>query len=362
MNTFSCPIFDSQSPYSTRLPSLKKRPKLLSVAHLAALFFFLVVCGGYVFAQSDMDPSLPGSSLEITGQIRPAEGQKSAEFVTVRLERASGGLVEQRTTDSSGRFRFSQLASGQYTVSAKSPGFIVAPQVVDVNRFMRRNHLLLQLVPETPNFDTRNASRRGVVDANVPEKASKEMERAREALAKKKMEEGILHLEKAVSVFPKFLEAQILLGSTYMDAGQLSKAEDALRVALKIDPKSASVMVSLGELFRRQKNYSKAEQMLLEALKYEETAWVGHYTLGRVYWETNEIVKAGREIGRTIQLNSEFAEAHLLGGNIFVRLGMPENAIVEYEEYLRIAPQGQLAPQAQQLIEKLRRSLQNRKQ
>lgn len=309
-----------------------------------------------------MDPSLPGSSLEITGQIRPAEGQRSAEFVTVRLERASGELVEQRTTDSSGRFRFSRLASGQYTVSAKSPGFVVAPQIVDVNRIARRNHLLLQLVAETSPFATRNASRRGVVDANVPEKASKEMERAREALAKKKVEEGILHLEKAVGVFPNFLEAQILLGSTYMDAGQLSKAEDAFRTALKIDRKSVSALVSLGELLRRQKDYSNAEQMLLEALKHDETAWVGHYTLGRVYWETNEIVKGGRAIGRTIQLNPEFAEAHLLGGNVFIRLGMTANAIVEYEEYLRLAPQGPLAPQTQQLIQKLRTALQNKKQ
>lgn len=50
-----------------------------------------------MFAQSGMDPSLPGSSLEITGQVRAAEGHKTAEFVTVRLERASGGLVDQRT-------------------------------------------------------------------------------------------------------------------------------------------------------------------------------------------------------------------------------------------------------------------------
>ena len=332
------------------------------MAQLSALFFFLVVCGCSVFGQNDMDPSLPGSSLEITGEVRSPGDQKLAQFVSIRLERAGGGLVDQRTTDSSGRFRFSRLIPGQYTVLAKAPGFIVAPQVVDVNRFFRRVHLLLQLVPETSPFDNRNVSRRGVVDANVPEKAVKEMERAHEALAKKKTEEGILHLEKAVSIFPKFIDAQILLGSTYMDAGQYSKAEDVFRTALTIDPKSVSARGASGELLRRQKNYSKAEQILLEALKDEETAWVIHYTLGRVYWEMNEIVKAGRQIGRTIQLNFEFAEAHLLAGNIFVRLGMAENAIVEYEEYLRIAPQGQLAPQARELIQKLRTSVQNKKQ
>jgi hypothetical protein len=140
------------------------------VAQVAALFFFLFVCCCSVFGQNDMDPSLPGSSLEITGEVRSPGNQKLAQFVSIRLERA-GGLVDQRTTDGAGRFRFSRLIPGQYTVLAKAPGFIVAPQVVDVNRFFRRVHLLLQLVPEPSPFANRNTSRRGVVDAMVPDKA-----------------------------------------------------------------------------------------------------------------------------------------------------------------------------------------------
>jgi Tfp pilus assembly protein PilF len=334
---------------------------LRSTLRLFALATLVTSAAYSVFAQNDMDPSLPGSSFEITGQVRSPDGQKTVQFVAVRLERTGGSLIDQRTTDSMGRFRFSQLNAGQYVVSAKSPGFTVAPQTVDLSRFVPRAYLLLQLVPDTSPFASANTARSGVINSNIPEKVSKEMDKAREALAKRKTEEGILHLEKAVSVFPEFLDAQILLGSTYMDAGQLVKAQDAFQMALKINPKSVSAMVSLGELYRRQKNYSKAEQLLLEALKQEEEAWVGHYTLGRVYWDTNEIVKAGRQIGRTIQLNPHFAEAHLLGGNVFIRMGMAENAIVEYEEYLRLAPQGQLAPQTQQLIQKLKKSLPDKK-
>ena len=313
-------------------------------------------------AQNDNDPSLPGSSFEITGQISSTDGRKAIEFVSVRLERAGGSLVDQRTTDSMGRFRFSRLNPGQYVVSAKAPGFNVAPQTVDINRFIPRAFLLLQLTPERAPFAARNTGRIGVIDANVPEKARREMAQANEALAGKKTEEGILHLKKAVSSFPEFFEAQMLLGSTYMDVGEPGKAEDAFRMALKIDPKSVNAMVSLGELHRRQKNYPKAEQVLQEALKVNDEAWVGHYTLARVYWEKNDIVNAGRQIGRAIQLNPEFAEAHLLAGNVFIRIGMPQNAVVEYEEYLRLAPNGAMAANTKELVQKLRKSLPNKKQ
>jgi tetratricopeptide (TPR) repeat protein len=261
-----------------------------------------------------------------------------------------------------GRFRFSRLDSGQYVVSAKSPGFNVSPQTVDLSRFIPRAFLLLQLVPETSLFASKNSGRTPVINANIPEKARNEMDKAQVALALKKTDEGILHLEKAVSLFPKFLDAQMLLGSTYMELGDVVKAEAGFRMALKTDPKSVDARVSLGEVHRREKNYQEAEQFLLEALKLDDEAWIAHYTLARVYWETNEIVKAGRQIGRTIQLNPNFAEAHLLGGNVFMRIGMPENALVEYEEYLRLAPKGQLVASTKDLVQKIRRSLPNKKQ
>jgi len=361
VKTFSCLPANLQSPYSIHLSPSNRVPCSIAAWRLAALISLLIAGTSYVFAQSDMDPSLPGSGFEISGQITSSDGQRRIEFVSVRLERAGGSLVDQRTTDNMGRFRFTRLSPGQYVVSAKSPGFIVAPQTVDLNRFVPRAYLLLQLTPEAALF-ARKTGKSGVINANIPEKARKEIEQANEALARKKPEEGILHLEKAVSVFPEFFEAQMLLGSTYMQLGEPGKAEAAFRQALKIDPKSVNAMVSLGELQRRQKNYAKAEQVLQDALKLDDEAWVGHYTLARVYWDNNDIVKSGRQIGRTIQLKPEFAEAHLLGGNVFMKIGMPQNALVEYEEYLRLAPDGAMATNTKELVQKLRKSLPNKKQ
>jgi tetratricopeptide (TPR) repeat protein len=359
VKTFALLLVNSYSYLSTCLTSKKGllcRPAL----RIAAALSLLIAGSGSVFSQNDT--SLPGSSFEISGQIRSPDGRKTIEFVSVRLERAGGSLVDQRMTDSMGRFRFSRLNPGQYVVSAKSPGFNVSPQTVDLNRFIPRAFLLLQLVPETSLFASKNAGRSAVINANIPEKARKEMDKAQVALAQKKTDEGILYLEKAVSLFPEFLDAHMLLGSTYMELGNLVKAEAAFGMALKTDPKSVDARVSLGEVHRRQKNYPKAEQFLLEALKQDEEAWVAHYTLARVYWETNEIIKTGRQIGRTIQLNPQFAEAHLLGGNVFMKIGMPENALVEYEEYLRLAPNGQPVASTKDLVQKIRRSLPNKKQ
>lgn len=361
MKTFAFLLVNSYSYRSTHLTS--KKGLLFSPALRIAAALSLLIAGSVsVLSQNDTESPLSGSSFEISGQILSPDGHKPIQFVSVRLERAGGSLVDQRLTDSMGRFRFSRLNLGQYVVSAKSTGFSISPQPVDLSRFIPRAFLLLELVPETSLFASKNAGRSTVINANIPEKVRKEMDKAQAALALKKTDEGILHLEKAVSLFPEFLDAQMLLGSTYMDLGNLVKAEAGFRMALKTDPKSVDARVSLGEVYRREKNYQEAEQFLLEALKQNDEAWVAHYTLARVYWETNQIVKAGRQIGRTIQLNPDFAEAHLLGGNVFMKIGMPENALVEYEEYLRLAPNGQLVASTKDLVQKIRRSLPNKKQ
>jgi Tfp pilus assembly protein PilF len=360
VKTFACLLDNSYSYRSTPLTS-KKGLLFRSALRIAAALSLLIAGASSVLSQNDTDSGLPGSSFEISGQIRSPDGRKTMEFVSVRLERAGGSLVDQRVTDNMGRFRFSRLNPGQYVVSAKSPGFNLSPQTVDLNRFMPRAYLLLQLAPEASPFASKSVARSTVINANIPEKARNEMDKAQVALALKKTDETILHLEKAVGLFPEFLDAQMLLGSTYMELGNVIKAESAFQMALKADPKSVDARVSLGEVHRRQKNYPKAEQFLLEALKQNEEAWVAHFTLGRVYWEMNDLVKAGRQIGRTIQLNPDFAEAHLLGGNVFMKVGMPENALIEYEEYLRLAPKGQLVPSTQELVQKLRKSIPSKK-
>ena len=93
---------------------------------------------------------------------------------------------------------------------------------------------------------------------------------------------------------------------------------------------------------------------MLAGIKLDENSWHGHFTLARLYYEQNEILKAAAPIGRTLQLKPDFAEAHLLAGNILLKLNQPERAAFEYQEYLRLAPKGEFAAEARSLVQKLK--------
>jgi tetratricopeptide (TPR) repeat protein len=305
-----------------------------------------------LLAQRDRDTysSPSANSFEVVGQVRMAGSGQPANRIPIKLERFGGGVVDQIDTDGSGRFRFANLQRGYYRVIVNAPGFKPSQQDADL-QVVFRSYLVFELTAENSSA----SALVDVIDARAPASAREEMVRGREALGKKSYEEAIGHLQKAVSSYPEFYEAQLLLGTAFMDEREWKKAEGAFQRAVELKASSAAAMLSLGEVYWRQKRNDEAEKILLAGLKLNDKSWHGYFTLARLYWDLDDIAKAAPAIGHTLQLKPDFAEGHLLAGNILLRINQPERAVAEYHEYLRLEPKGEFAAQTRELVEKLKR-------
>jgi tetratricopeptide (TPR) repeat protein len=325
------------------------------VRHLGsslALVLLLLVSSTFSSAQFRS----PNQPSEIRGQVRYALGGAPANEVIVRVDQLSGGFINEVRTDRLGKFRITNLAPIQYQVIIRQPGYQEIQREVDLV-MNGSEYLQLQLVPEQAAAAAVNLSAR-ILDANVPLEARKEFEKAEGLVAtgdKGKMAEGILHLERAINIYPVFLEAKLSLGTAHMDLKQWSQAEQVLLRANEDHPSTPNVLFALGELFLQERKPSEAEKSLREGLQLEPRSWQGHFTLGRLYWNNEDIVRAGRQVGLAIQLNPNFAEAHLLAGNILLRARKNEEAKFEFEEYLRLAPKGKYVTQTREILQKIRR-------
>ncbi len=329
---------------------------------LSSKKFFLPVallfaCSLTTYAQRERDTFTNVLNLEVSGHVQIADVNEPARNVQVRLERFSGGVVEQMNTDNQGRFRFTGLQRGYYTVVIEAPGFKVARQQADL-QILFKAFLMFELTRDKTLYE---GTAPAVVDARVPEPARTEFTKARAALLDKKPKDAIPHLEKATLIYPEFLDAHLMLATCYMDLRQWAKAESALRRSLDIKPDYSAAVFSLGEVYWRQKRYEEAEKVLLNGLELNDQSWHGHFTLSRLYWDLGDLNKAGPALGRALQLNPDFAEAHLLAGNILLRLNQPERALTEYQEYLRLAPKGEFADQAKELVAKLVKVVESKK-
>jgi tetratricopeptide (TPR) repeat protein len=333
-----------------------------------ALALVALVSAAHARAQNterDRDTYNPAtSSADITGQVRLAGAPTPAQNVRVVLERVGGGTQDQMMTDNRGRFRFAQLARGQYVVDVAAPCFVTERRQVEL-LVVFRSYLDIDLRPDTTSPNCGGARAEGpasLVDARVPEAARKEYERASASLAKGKDEEGVRALLRAVELYPDFYAAHMLLASAHTKAGRLEEAEAQLLRASRIDAHSADALVSLGEVRRRLKKHAEAEESLSSALAIEEASWQAHLSLGRVYLDTDRARLAAPHIGRALQLKPDFPDTHLLAGNLLLKLNEPARALAEYEEYLRLAPSGEYARPTRELVAKLRKSLDPKRQ
>jgi tetratricopeptide (TPR) repeat protein len=321
-------------------------------------FLLVLFLGSPLFAQRDRDTytSASANATEIVGQVRIAATMLPASRVPIRLERFGGGLVDQIDTDATGRFRFSNLPRGYYRVILNVPGYRPAQQDADLQVVFRAS-LLFELATE----NTGPAVLLDVIDARAPAPAREELIRGRTALSKKLYPEAIDHLQKAVDVYPDFYEAHLLLGTALLDGREWVKAEHSFQRAVEVKTGSAPATIALGEVYWREKRYEEAEKTLLAGLKLDDKSWHGYFTLARLYWDQENIPKAAPAIGRALQLKPDFAEAHLLAGNILLRVNQPERALVAYQEYLKLDPKGDFAPQARELIAKLNKTIGEKK-
>ena len=322
---------------------------------LLCIALMTTIGAGPLYAQRETDPALPGASTEITGQIRIPDRSIPLSNILIRLE-SSGTLVDQTTSDGNGRFRFSRLKRGTYTVVVKASGFLDSQQNVDLLA-VTNVHILLELVAERK---TRTMAP-GTIDAAIPAEALKKYQKGESDWRAKKPARAIEALKEATKIYDDYFDAHLLLGLIYREAQQWGEARVSLQRALELNPKSLFALVELGEVYRRQKQYSDAESRLRQALTIDDSAWQAHFTLARVLWETGNPAKAEPFIARAVSLNPEYAEAHLLWGNVGMRLTQYEAALREYEAYLRLAPKGEFALQTREIVEKLKAALNSRK-
>lgn len=324
--------------------------------HKTRPFLIVFLFFPIVFTQAQIRS--PRQPAEISGQLRYSVGGAPAADVVVRLDQLAGGFVSEVRTDRLGKFKITSLSPIQYQVIIRHPGYREISR--EVNLVMQSSeYLQLQLVAEPTSSAANKPITVGVINVNVPPEARKEYEEGESLVNtadKKKVTAAVSHFERAIAIAPTYLEAKLKLGTTYMDLGEWPKAEKVLVAATQAHPQEPSLLFALGELFLQQKKTKEAEEALTRGLNLEPRSWQGHYTLGRLHWTGGDIVKAARQVAIALQLNPNFAEAHLLAGNIFLRARKDAEAQAEFEEYLRLAPRGKYVRETKGILDEIKKA------
>jgi Tfp pilus assembly protein PilF len=319
-------------------------------------------------------PPQQTSPREIDGLIR-LDGQTAPAGVLVLLDYAANedsapfgkGELGRTVTDSSGKFRFAQLdqigTSGRrqlFAVTAHFAGYRDAFQVVELSS-MPRGHVDLDLRRDTSKEQPAvpPGGPGAMVSARRPVSSEAEaaLLKGQELLQEKHDPKGsIANIKKALKLDPNYAPAYLLLGEAYVETREFVEAESAFEKASKLEPGDATAFFGIGFALNAQKDFIGAQRPLQRSLELNPNSAEAHYEMGKSLWGLGKWQEAEPHVRQAITINKEFPPSHVLMGNIYLRHGDGQAALTEFNEYLRLDPQGPFAQPVREMIEKIQKA------
>jgi tetratricopeptide (TPR) repeat protein len=170
----------------------------------------------------------------------------------------------------------------------------------------------------------------------VPEKASKEVQRSEKSLRSGDVRGSAEHLEKAIQIYPDYLQAHNLLGTRYMSLGEYPQAVAEFQKAAAIDPNLAPTYLSLSVAFFFAGHYADAEIAGRRALELDPESAGTRYVLGRSLIQQGKGTPEALELLR--QSEGAFPNARLVLALVLSERGETPQVIAELGQYVKEAP------------------------
>jgi Flp pilus assembly protein TadD len=293
----------------------------------------------------------------ISGKVVLPSGQAVNNRVKVTLTGARFADVTAYTNNE-GRFIFTGISDGTYTleVIGDPDRFLAVTQEVRVT-YGSHPVLIVAMRERGSNSKkpTNNVVAAAEVDTSIPEAAKKEFEKGTQSSNKGNIQDAIQRFKKALEIHPNYLMARNNLGAQYLKLGQWPDAIEQFEAAIAISDKALSPRQNLAIALIEMRKYPEAVEHLNEALSIDSSSATVHLYLGIASLGVENVEQAERALTTALSLGGNaYSIAHFYRALAHMKKGEREPAMRELKSYLDKAPEGDKAPRAKQLLERLK--------
>jgi Tfp pilus assembly protein PilF len=294
----------------------------------------------------------------ISGSVFWPDGTPVNSRVRIKLSSLMGTDIIS-TTDDDGKFFFSRLTNGSYTISIdedKDHGS--ASTVVEIG-------LPSGSPPQTFTTTLRLIEKNGtrskapaVINADlagIPKNAAALYSQALESARQGDHARSIDQLKKAIAAYPRFPLALNELAVQYLAVADLTNAETALQQALAVAPDDPQALLNHGIVLLRMDRPMDASGELQKAVKADPASALAYFYLGRALINVRQVDAAEVAFNRSIIIGGpDSYESHRSLAKIYIDQRDDLNAAAELETYLQLVPKASDAAHLRDVIVQLR--------
>jgi tetratricopeptide (TPR) repeat protein len=274
---------------------------------------------------------------DIKIETEPGNESQKPLGLEVQLYIINGTLVGRETIPGGGRYRFMDLANGEYELVVLQENKEVARVPVRVQAVYKndfRQDIVLEAHTDHPTNRTATISASDTYERTGPNKSL--FEKSQKALDEKKYDEAADLLGRLVAGDAKDFQAWTELGTVHLLRNNPDEAEKAYRHAIEERPTFTLALLDLGRLLSMQKKFEAAIEPLTEAIKSSPTSADANFLLGEAYLQIKKGSKAVPYLTEAAKLGKP--DAHLRLAALYNGAGMKDKAALEYEQFLKERP------------------------
>ena len=246
--------------------------------------------------------------------------------------------IRRGTTDASGKLTLTKVSAGRHSVRVRANGF------KETTAALLPGHraLAVKLVTTT----------------DPAELKFQEAETAREKARDQTAQQNAVDLyREAIKLRPAFPAAQVGLARVLMDLNQFKEAHAAIEAARRTRPAYAEASAVEGRIFREEAFDDDAirsfRRSIREAGGMQPEAYVG---MAKVYEDKGQFAEAVAQYKTALaQLSDSEPVIYQMLGAAYERIEKPKEAVVAYEKYLELAPNGSYAAAIRSILTQLKR-------
>jgi tetratricopeptide (TPR) repeat protein len=291
------------------------------------------------------------SSFAVNGSVEPAG------TAVVWLYGATSAFSSSTLSDPAGRFHFSDILPGAYTLSVITAAHGEWHETIDVGPAAADDRGRVNVRIRIDGAKTLD-DRRDVVSASelsIPASAWKEYAKSEQRLSKRDVEGAVAHLQRATEIAPQFAVAWNSLGTIAYHSRQYQQAEQYFRKGLAANPDEYAPLVNLGGVLLTLGRFQEAWSYNTLAVSKQPNDALAHSQLGMACAALDKLDAAESELRKAIRMDPRhFTNPQLILADVYVRTNRREAAADMLEQFLQIHPDYSAAAKIRERIGALR--------
>jgi tetratricopeptide (TPR) repeat protein len=152
------------------------------------------------------------------------------------------------------------------------------------------------------------------------------------------LKKAVQHYRDALRIDPANAEAHNNLGVALLEQGELGEAIEHYREALRINSDYAEAHYNLGNVLVRRGEIDEAVEHYRAALRTRPADAKAHYNLGTILARKGQLEEAMQHFRQALEIDPAYAMAHYNLGTALAIRGDLEGAIDHFQQALRLNP------------------------